>query len=89
MRSIAILLLGAAAVLSTGSVAQAADGCGRGMYWNGYRCAPRYAGPPPYGGGYYQEGPRYYRGEGRFRTYNGCAPGWTVQDGQCKPYRGY
>jgi hypothetical protein len=20
---------------------------------------------------------------------NGCQPGWTVQDGLCKPYRGY
>jgi hypothetical protein len=24
-----------------------------------------------------------------FRTWNGCQPGWTVQDGLCKPYRGY
>jgi hypothetical protein len=48
-------------------------------------------------GGY--GGPRYYRyGEddyrgysrpGRFRTWNGCQPGFTVQDGRCKPYRGY
>jgi hypothetical protein len=38
---------------------------------------------------------RYDRGErreyrpGRFRTWNGCQQGWTVQDGICKPYRGY
>ena len=30
----------------------------------------------------------YYR-PGRFRTFNGCQNGWTVQDGLCKPYRGY
>ena len=30
------------------------------------------------------DGPRY-----RFRTPNGCQNGWTVQDGLCKPYRGY
>ena len=47
----------------------------------------------PYGGRYYGErrsfgGGGYYR-PGRFRTWNGCQPGWTVQDGLCKPYRGY
>jgi hypothetical protein len=25
----------------------------------------------------------------RYRTGNGCQPGYTVQDGVCKPYRGY
>jgi hypothetical protein len=61
--------------------------------------APPYDGPYRY---YRDEGaPRYYRygeryGErgyyyppGRYRTWNGCQPGWTVQDGLCKPYRGY
>ena len=49
-------------------------------------------GPPP--GPYYRSyrggggGGGYYR-PGRFRTWNGCQPGWTVQDGLCKPYRGY
>jgi hypothetical protein len=43
---------------------------------------PRYYGPR-----YYREGGGYYR-PGRFRTWNGCQPGWTVQDGLCKPYRG-
>jgi hypothetical protein len=33
---------------------------------------------PGYGGG-------YYGGYG----YNPCGPGWSVQDGVCKPYRGY
>ena len=32
----------------------------------------------------------YYRpNNARFRTFNGCQNGWTVQDGLCKPYRGY
>jgi hypothetical protein len=57
------------------------------------------AGPRPYHRDYYGGGPGYYRyGEGgergyyrpgRYRTFNGCQPGWTVQDGRCKPYRGY
>jgi hypothetical protein len=57
-------------------------------------------GPPPpgYGPGYGPPGPNYrsyggggggYYRPGRFRTWNGCQPGWTVQDGLCKPYRGY
>jgi hypothetical protein len=32
--------------------------------------------------------PQYYR-PGRYRTWNGCQGGYTVQDGLCKPYRGY
>jgi hypothetical protein len=62
---------------------------------------PGYGPPPPgYGPGYGPPpGPYYrsYRGgggggyypPGRFRTWNGCQQGWTVQDGLCKPYRGY
>lgn len=39
-----------------------------------------------YGGGYYRGyGGGYYGGYG----YNPCGPGWSVQDGVCKPYRGY
>jgi hypothetical protein len=50
---------------------------------------PRYAAPPPpYYRGYSGPFVRYYR-PGRFRTWNGCQDGWTVQDGLCKPYRGY
>src|SRR5262245_3370325 len=52
---------------------------------------PRYAPalpPPPYYRGYGAPVVRYYR-PGRFRTWNGCQDGWTVQDGLCKPYRGY
>src|SRR5262245_53558106 len=50
---------------------------------------PRYAAPPPpYYRGYSGPFVRYYR-PGRFPTWNGCQDGWTVQDGLCKPYRGY
>jgi penicillin-binding protein 1A len=38
---------------------------------------------------YYRYGERGYYPPGRYRTWNGCQPGWTVQDGLCKPYRGY
>jgi hypothetical protein len=60
---------------------------------------PGYGPPPPgYGPGYGPPGPYYrsyggggggYYRPGRFRTWNGCQTGWTVQDGLCKPYRGY
>jgi hypothetical protein len=42
----------------------------------------------------YETGPRYYPGYG-YRGYgyesptaHVCAPGWSFQDGACKPYRG-
>jgi hypothetical protein len=42
---------------------------------------------------YYDNQPyayQYSRGyDGRYRTWNGCPPNYTIQDGQCKPYRGY
>jgi hypothetical protein len=54
--------------------------------------APGLYGPPP--GAYYGGPPRYpreamYYRPGRYKTWNGCQAGWTVQDGLCKPYRGY
>jgi len=61
-----------------------AYGPGYGPGYGGY-----YGGPPP--GPYYRSeriGRGYYR-PGRFRSWNGCQQGWTVQDGLCKPYRGY
>jgi hypothetical protein len=42
-------------------------------YYGGYGYGPP---PPPYG---------YYRPQ----RWNGCPRGFTVQDGVCKPYRGY
>jgi hypothetical protein len=67
----------------------------------GYGPPPPGYGPgysPGYGPGYGPAPGPYYRSEriergyyrpGRFRTWNGCQQGWTVQDGLCKPYRGY
>lgn len=42
------------------------------------------------GGGYgYGYGNGGYYGGRRYNTWNGCPRNWTVQDGVCKPYRGY
>ena len=38
---------------------------------------------------YYNDGPRYYPPNPKWHTSNGCPPHYTVQDGLCKPYRGY
>jgi hypothetical protein len=56
-------------------------------YGPGYGPPSGYGPPGPYYRSY--EGGRGYYRPGRFRTWNGCQPGWTVQDGLCKPYRGY
>ena len=53
-----------------------------GRHRHGYYPPP--ARPPYYGGGYYN-GDGYYGGG----TFNGCPPRYTIQDGVCKPYRGY
>jgi hypothetical protein len=51
---------------------------------------PGYAPPSrPYYRSYSEPGGRRYYRPGRFPTWNGCHEGWTVQDGLCKPYRGY
>ena len=50
--------------------------CRRGHCWHSGYSYHRYG----YG--------RYYRGY-RGYAYSPCARGWTVQDGVCKPYRGY
>jgi hypothetical protein len=48
---------------------------------------PRYRDRERYGDR--GEGGFYRPNTARFRTFNGCQNGWTVQDGLCKPYRGY
>jgi len=51
---------------------------------------PRYQPvPDSYYLRYSEPGGRRYSRPGRFQTWNGCQPGWTVQDGLCKRYRGY
>jgi hypothetical protein len=48
MRPVTGLLAAIAALTVISTVAEAADGCGRGMYYNGRRCVPQ-DGPPGYG----------------------------------------
>lgn len=93
MRGITIALLSIAALAFTADLAQARDGCGSGRYFNGYRCAwmggrtmvprvyERTYGTVGSGSGYYRPNPRFGG--------SGCQRGYTVQDGLCKPYRGF
>jgi hypothetical protein len=60
-----------------------AVGCVSGIALGTLASAPRataqyYPPPPGYGYGY-----GYHH-----RTWNGCPPGWTVQGGNCAPYKG-
>ena len=94
MRQLAILVLSVSALAATGDLASARDGCGAGRYYNGYRCVPMVEyGPRPYE---YVQRPYYGNqnlGNGMYRDRNGALQcvqrGFTVQDGQCKPYRGF
>lgn len=38
---------------------------------------------------YYAPPAPYYGYRGGYNTWNGCPPNFTIQDGVCKPYRGY
>jgi hypothetical protein len=96
MHRLAMLLVAMIALASGTEFAAARDGCGRGFFWDGYRCAPmaRYDAAPGYGYrapgyGYYPPGypsPACYNYYGRRIC---CPGGYTVQDGVCRPYRGY
>ena len=71
-----------AAALATAAVdmASAANGCGRGYYFDGYRCVPErraYAPPPVYGGGY-DRGYDRPRSEGRRRGGDSRCPNGGV-----------
>jgi hypothetical protein len=98
------LLLGIAFLAIAPLSAEARDGCGQGWFFNGQACArmessaPRYA--PRYRG-YYAAPRRYgpprpvgsehcnYRGNCYRTAPHSCShPGYTIQDGVCKPYRG-
>lgn len=90
MRNLALIVLAAASLTGMPSVASA-------QYMGGYYYDD---GPPPpyyrhrYRERYYDDDDdryyrrRYYREQPRYRTWNGCPPGYTVQDGTCKPYTG-
>jgi hypothetical protein len=92
MRKIVISAFTAATVLGFAGAASAQQ-----IYLN-FGSSPGYMPPAyEYGSGYgapgvyyrsLEGGPRFDR-PGRFKTWNGCQAGWTVQDGRCKPYRGY
>lgn len=47
----------------------------------------RYRGYDAYGYSGYER--RSYYGRRHYSTWNGCPPNYTIQDGRCKPYRGY
>jgi hypothetical protein len=93
MTRLTLLVAAAAtAAVATISTAQARDGCGRGGYYDGYRCVP-------YRGGYgHRDRGSYYapnfRGNvvrprmGRDGAISCSNRGYTWQDGACKPYRG-
>lgn len=119
MRPLVCSLWAALALVAGLNAATAEDGCGRGRYYNGYRCAPihsdgHYYGPPreyvlpdhdgripveayPPGVGPRARGRGDYGPQTNDRrdcyNVNGrhicCPKRWTVQDGVCKPYRGY
>jgi len=79
------------AVIGVGS-SEARDGCGPGRYFNGRGCVSQYRAYAPR---YYQPGYGSYARYGRggypygHPYYPSCGhPGFTVQDGRCKPYRG-
>jgi len=58
MSRITALFVGIAALSIISTVAEAADGCGRGWYYNGRRCVPQ---DEP---GYYRPGRGYYEDRG-------------------------
>src|SRR5215831_5888296 len=63
------LLLGIAALTVVSTVAEAADGCGRGWYYNGRRCVP-------------MDEPRYFRPQDRGDYYGPAAgPGLRLDLG--------
>lgn len=89
MRNLALIVLAAASLTGMPSIASA-QWYGGGYYYDD--------DPPPryhrrhyreryYDDDRYHRG-RYYREQPRYRTWNGCPPGYTVQDGDCRPYRG-
>jgi hypothetical protein len=98
--TIALISAGLAAALAAGAPAKAESDPTTANYGptphhhHGYYYGP-YASPPAYRP--YAYAPRYYGrqyiGRGMFRDSSGgigCVnPGFTVQGGVCKPYRGY
>jgi hypothetical protein len=72
----------ATAINNASPIQDVAYGCRR--VW---RCGPYGCGWRSYCRGY-GYGPRYRHGY-ESPTAHACGPGWSVQGGVCKPYRGY
>ncbi|HEY0441857.1 MAG TPA: hypothetical protein VGD36_17460 [Xanthobacteraceae bacterium] len=93
MKKLALAALSVAAILTSAGAASA-QGFYFGIEPRQHYEPRRYYEPQPYYAPRYQAPSPYYGGGGR-RGYDGyqrrsaCAPGWSVQDGVCKPYRGY
>jgi len=91
MKHLALILLASASLMGTAGVASAQWYGGGGYYNDGP--GPYYR--HPYRDRYYDDdddryyGRRIYRERRGYRTWNGCPPHYTIQDGVCKPYRGY
>lgn len=89
MKKISLVLLAGASLLGTATAASA-----QFYYYDG---GPSYVDPGPSYGPRYREryydddDDRYYRRDyrRRYRSRNVCPPHYSVQDGICKPYRGY
>jgi hypothetical protein len=104
MKIVFAAALGLAVLAGSSAASQAAEGCGPDRYYNGYRCVPyerEYYPRRPYREYYEEPRPglefrfgghdddrRYSPPSPRWRTWNGCPQGYTVQDGVCKPYTG-
>jgi hypothetical protein len=100
MKKITLLALMAGAIISINSPAAAqriyldlgGDPPPRYRDYDGPRYrdydGPRYRDRERYGDRRDRGDRGYYR-PGGYKTFNGCQNGWTVQDGLCKPYRGY
>jgi hypothetical protein len=90
MHKLTLIFLIAAGVGTAGAAAAQQPYWGPGAEYG--EPGPRtYDEEPYYHRRYYDDG-RYYRRryeQRRYRTWNGCPPHYTVQDGVCKPYRGY
>jgi hypothetical protein len=89
MRKLALLAIAAGALFAT------AGGASAQYYYSGPRyevqVEPRYRDYdyPRYHRRYVYEQPRYYRYRHHYARAECARRNWTVQDGVCKPYRGY
>jgi len=88
-------MIAGAATIGFGSIAEARDGCGRGYFFDGYRCVPQYRGGRYYHGPYGGPYGRPYRNPNygvptwdRSGTISCNVPGYTWQNGACRPYTG-